>query len=255
MYELFQGLRWAHVTAGTVALALFWIPIAAKKGDRLHVRIGWVYTGCMAIVVATALSMSGLAFAAPVSVRNFAHTLSPSEAARFIRASRQTAFFLAYLGGVTLAAGWQGLFALRTRRDPGAMRTPFALGLNVAVLLAAIASLAVGIYTRNAIYAAMSSVGFLVSSGNLFYLLRRPERRMEWWYQHLRSMFITGIAGYTAFLVFGGRQLFLPLIGPQYMIAFWVLPTMIGVPAIMLAIGYYQRRFRDQGSAENLSNT
>jgi hypothetical protein len=222
---------------------VFWIPVAASKGGRLHVRVGWIYASCMSVVIFTAFSMSGLAFAAPLGVRHFAHVLSGGEAAQFIRDSREVAFFLAYLGGVTLAALWQGIGVLRTRRDPNSFRTPFVFGLNSAVVLAALASLAMGIYARTATFAAMSSVGFIVSGGNLFYLLRGPASRMDFWYQHLGSMIATGIAGYTAFIVFGGRHLLAPLVRPQYYVLFWLLPTAIGSPAIALTTAYYKRKF------------
>jgi hypothetical protein len=253
MAELFQDLRWTHIAAGSLALIAFWIPVAASKGGRLHVRVGWFYAICMAIVVATALTMSGLAFAAPLRVRHLARVLSADEAAQFIRASREMAFFLAYLGAVTLAAGWQGISVLRTRRDPKALRTPFAWGLNTVVILAALGSLALGIYERSGILMAMSVVGFLVGGGNLSYLLRGPASRMDWWYQHLSSMIGTGIAGYTAFIVFGGRHLLAPLVQPQYYIVFWILPTVLGSPAIALTIAYYKRKFRDGGRTAKFS--
>ncbi len=253
MAELFHDLRWIHIAAGTIALIVFWIPVAASKGSRLHVKVGWVYAGCMSVVVLTALSMSGLAFAAPLGVRHFTHVLSADETAQFIRSSREVAFFLAYLGGVTLAALWQGIGVLRTRRDPTSFRKPFVFALNTAVVLAALASLAMGIYARTATFAAMSIVGFIVSGGNLFYLLRGPADRMDWWYQHLGSMIATGIAGYTAFIVFGGRHLLAPLVQPQYYVLFWILPTAIGAPAIALTTAYYKRKFGGGGRAPKSS--
>ena len=253
MAELFKDIRWIHIAAGTIALVMFWIPVAASKGGRLHVRIGWVYAGCMSVVVATAFSMSGLAFASPLGGRQLSHPLSAQQAAQFIRESREVAFFLAYLGGVTLAAGWQGIGVMRTRRDPKSFRTPFVLSLNVVVVLAALGSLALGIFSPSAIFAAMSSVGFVVSGGNLFYLLRGPATRMDFWYQHISSMIGTGIAGYTAFLVFGGRHLLAPLVQPQYYILFWLLPTVIGSPAIALTIAYYKRKFSGGSRAAKAS--
>src|ERR1700688_23536 len=93
MAELFRDIRWIHIAAGTIALIVFWIPGAASKGSRLHVKVGWVYAGCMSMVVLTAFSMSGLAFAAPLGVRVFSHALSADEVAQFIRDSREVAFF------------------------------------------------------------------------------------------------------------------------------------------------------------------
>jgi hypothetical protein len=229
--------------------------VAARKGGRLHVRIGWAYAVCMSAVVLTAFALSGLAFAFPLRVRHLAQVLSAEETAQFIRHSRAAAFFLAYLGGVTLAAGWQGIGVLRTRRDPRSLRNPFTYGLNIAVVLAAVGSLALGIIQHASVFVGMSTVGFLVSGGNLSYLLREPQTKMHWWYQHLSSMITTAIAGYTAFLVFGGAHLFPALARTQIYVVVWLLPTAIGVPAILLTVAYYKRKFHEDGSAPKVSKT
>jgi hypothetical protein len=245
--EIFQDLRWTHIAFGSVALLAFWIPAIASKGGRLHVRVGWAYVICMSAVVLTAFVMSGMAFTVPLSIRTFSQPLSPDEAARFVRASRELGVFLAYLGAVTLAAGWQGIRVLRTRRDPASLRGPFTLALNITVIAAAIGVLALGIMERNWAFVGMSSVGMIVGGGNLGYLLRGPQSKMHWWYEHLASMIATGIAGYTAFLVFGGRHLFPALANTQFFALVWILPTLIGVPAIFAAVAYYKRKFHEDG--------
>jgi hypothetical protein len=247
MFEMFQSLRWTHVAFGSIALILFWIPVDASKGGRLHVRVGWAYAACMSVVVLTALTMSGLTFAFPFRVRNFTRVLSPEESAQFIRDSRSLAFFLAYLGSVTLAAGWQGIGVLRTRRNPRSFRNPFTYGLNIAVVLAAAGSLTLGILEHATVFVAMSSVGFLVGGGNLAYLLRSPQSKMHWWYEHLSSMIATAIAGYTAFIVFGGARLLQALARTQFYVLFWLLPVAIGVPAINLTVAHYKKKFHEDG--------
>ena len=64
----------------------------------------------------------------------------------------------------------------------------------------------------------------------------------------------TGIAGYTAFLVFGGSRLFPSVARSPLHTIFWVLPTLIGVPAIFLTIAYYQRKLHEMGRAETVAN-
>jgi hypothetical protein len=252
MFELFQGLRWTHVAFGSIALLVFWIPVAAGKGGRLHVRVGWAYVACMSVVVLTAFVMSGLAFEFPLRVRHFSRALSAAETAQFVRTSRDFGFFLAYLAGVTLAAGWQGIGVLRTRRDPKSLRNPFNFGLNIAVALAALGSLVLGIIERNSVLVGMSSVGFLVGGGNLAYLRREQKTKMHWWYEHLSSMITTAIAGYTAFLVFGGARLLPALAQTQFYVVMWLLPTVIGVPAIIFTVAYYKRKFHEDGRSDSL---
>lgn len=246
MYELFQALRMTHIAFGSVALVAFWVPIAAAKGGKLHVRIGWTYAACMSFVVLTAFLMSGLAYGFPLDIRHFDHVLTNEEAMRHTQLSRQFAIFLAFLGGVTLAAGWQGIGVLRARKKPNGLRNPFTLTLNAVVVLAAIVVLSIGVREHNWTFVGMSAVGF-VAVGNLAYLLRKPQTKMHWWYEHVSSMIGTAIAAYTAFLVFGGARLMPGLASSPYYVAVWLLPTAIGAPAIALTIAYYRRKFHDNG--------
>ena len=77
---------------------------------------------------------------------------------------------------------------------------------------------------------------------------------MHWWYEHLGSMVGTGIAGYTAFLVFGGSRLFPSVARSQMYTLFWVLPSIIGVPAIFATVGYYRRKFHETGRSSAASS-
>jgi hypothetical protein len=253
MASLFQWLRWGHVAAGGLALILFWIPAIAPKGGRTHIRAGWFYAACMSVVVVTALAMSGLAFTIPLSVRRIARPLSPAELSSFLRAQRISATFLAYLAGLTLAAGWQGIWAVETKREPKTMRTPFSLALNVVVFLGGLTVLVLGIKYHSGPLIALSPIGPFISAGNLRYLLRGPQSRMHWWYEHLSSMFATAIAGYTAFLVFGAARLLPSVAGTQLYTIFWVLPALIGVPVIFRTVAYYQRKFDETGRASRVT--
>jgi hypothetical protein len=105
--------------------------------------------------------------------------------------------------------------------------------------------LALGIMYRSGPLIGLSPIGPLVGAGNLRYLLRGPQSRMHWWYEHLGSMIGTGIAGYTAFLVFGGSRLFPSIARSQLYTIFWVLPSVIGVLGIIVTIACYQRKFNE----------
>jgi hypothetical protein len=253
MANLFQWLRWVHIAAGGFALILFWIPAIAPKGGRTHIRAGWFYVACMSVVVVTALAMSGLAFTIPLAVRQIARPLSPAELSDFLRGQRLSATFLAYLAGLTLAAGWQGIWAVELKREPKAMRTPFSLALNVLVFLGGLTVLVLGIKYRSGPLIGLSPIGPFIAAGNLRYLLRGPQSRMHWWYEHLSSMIATGIAGYTAFLVFGGARLLPSVARSQLYTIFWVLPALVGVPVIFLTVAYYQRKFHDTGRASSIT--
>jgi hypothetical protein len=254
MANLFQWLRWMHIGAGSLALILFWIPAIAPKGGRTHIRAGWFYVACMSVVVVTALAMSGLAFTIPLAIRRIARPLSTAQLSDFLRAQRLSATFLAYLAGLTLAAGWQGIWAVETKRDPKAMRTPFSVALNGMVFVAGLTVFVLGIKYHSGPLLALSPIGPFVAAGNLRYLLRGPQSRMHWWYEHLSSMIATGIAGYTAFLVFGAARLLPSVARSQLYTIFWVLPALIGLPVIFMTVAYYQRKFNETGRPSGVSS-
>jgi hypothetical protein len=212
------------------------------------------FMSCMSVVVVTALAMSGLAFAIPLAIRRIARPLSTAELSDFLRAQRLSATFLAYLAGLTLAAGWQGIWAVETKREPKGMRAPFSLALNIVVLLAGLTVLVLGIKYRSGPLIALSPIGPFIAVGNLRYFLRGPQSRMHWWYKHLSSMFATGIAGYTAFLVFGGARLLPSVARSGLYTIFWVLPSLIGVPVIFMTVAYYQRKFHETSRASGGSS-
>jgi len=206
----------------------------------------------MSVVVVTALAMSGLAFTIPLAVRRISRPLSTAELSDFLRGQRLSATFLAYLASLTLAAGWQGIWAVETKREPKTMRTPFSLALNLIVLLAGVTVLILGIKYHSGPLIALSPIGPFIVAGNLRYLLRGPQSRMHWWYEHLSSMFATGIAGYTAFLVFGGSRLLPSVARSQLFTILWILPALIGVPVIFRTVAHYQRQFKETGRASGV---
>lgn len=79
----------------------------------------------------------------------------------------------------------------------------------------------------------------------------RASARRGKWYEHLRSMIPTGIAAYTAYTVFGARRLAPEFYQTSYYWIFWVLPLLIGIPAIRLTIWYYRKKFGESNGKAN----
>ena len=48
----------AHVATGFIGLAAFWIPLFARKGGRVHVQAGRVFTYCAYVVTVSAVTAS-----------------------------------------------------------------------------------------------------------------------------------------------------------------------------------------------------
>ena len=234
---LFDALILAHVATGFVGLAAFWVPVFARKGGRAHVQAGRVFTYCAYVVTLSAVTASagrivsfqvqGIGFADRPDLYGFA-------------------LFLGYLGLVTFATVRQAMRVVATRRAPETLRTPFheALGWASIAGSAAVIAFALGVWSDiSPILLGLSPIGLFTGSGMLR-LMRNPgAQHMGWFYSHLGSMLGGGIAFHTAFIVFGAQRLWAyDLAGPLAIVP-WILPTIIGIPAIVVWTRYYRRRF------------
>ena len=234
---LFDILVGFHVATGFVGLGAFWIPVFARKGGRAHVQAGRVFTYCAYVVTLSAVTASagrmlayqvqGIGFADRPDLYGFA-------------------FFLGYLGLVTFATVRQAMRVVATRRAPETLRTPLHEALGWASIAGSVAviAFALGVWSDiSPILLGLSPIGLFTGS-SMLRLMRNPgAEHMSWFYSHLGSMLGGGIAFHTAFIVFGAQRLWAyELAGPLAIVP-WILPTVIGIPAIVVWTRYYRRKF------------
>lgn len=229
MADVYRVTLLLHLVAGLIGLAAFWAPAIARKGGTLHVRAGRVFFWMTSAVAATGLALATLLLINPPHPR-----------------ARLTVPFLYYLLLITFVPVYHGVRVLATRRAPQELRTPFHTALNVATIGASIAMVALGILLRTPVFLFMSPIGFLIGFGNLRFARRPYASPMAWWYEHMESMMGGGIAFHTAFLVLGAGRLFGYRLDGSSAMIFWLLPTVIGIPATAVWTRYYRRRFREE---------
>jgi hypothetical protein len=243
MTDVYRLALIAHIAAGLCGLVAFWVPAFARKGHAAHVQVGRVFFYATAAVAATGTVMAALLLADPLAVKPLAAAVPAERAADIAWQVRLTSVFLFYLVLITFAPVHHGVRVLATRRDPPRLRTPFHTAINAAVIAASAAMVALGASTGRPVFLALSPIGFLVGSGNLKFARRPYPTPMAWWYEHMGSMIGGGVAFHTAFLVLGaGRLLGITIEGPAALVP-WLLPTIVGVPASAIWVGYYRRRF------------
>lgn len=227
----------AHVATGFIGLAAFWVPIFVRKGGVSHKRFGAVYAYCAYVVTASAVTASvgrvvtyqsqGLTVADEPGLYGFA-------------------FFLGYLGIATFASVRQSIRAVQTRHHPEQLRTPFHLALawlsvggSVGVIVFALAFES----EVSAILFALSPIGIFTGL-RMLQLMRHPgAERMGWFYSHMGSMLGGGIAFHTAFAVFGAQRVWDYSLSGALGVVPWILPTLVGIPGILLGTRYYRRKF------------
>ncbi|MCE2421953.1 MAG: hypothetical protein J4G03_01330 [Gemmatimonadetes bacterium] len=235
--QLFDALLLVHVAAGFVGLAAFWFPVFARKGGRVHVVVGRAYAWCAYVVTLSAI------IAAPSRIVSYRYMgISVAE-----QPERYAfAVLLGYLGVVTFVMVRQGLRVLATRRAPEKLRTPAHEALAWASMAGSIFVVGFGLAVWSdvsPILLGMSPIG-LFTGRRMLRLMRDPRgERMGWFYSHLASMLGGGIAFHTAFIVFGAQRLWAYEIEGALAIVPWILPTVFGVPAIVLWTRRYRRKF------------
>ena len=240
---LFDALLLVHVVTGFVGLAAFWIPVFARKGGRAHVRAGRVYAWCAYVVTLSAVTA---AVGRIVSYRYMGIGVAEQPE------SYGFAVLLGYLGVVTFVMVRQGLRVLATRKAPEQLRTPAHEALAWASMSASFIAAGFGLAVWSEvspILLGMSPIG-LFTGRRMLRLMRDPGgRRMGWFYSHLASMLGGGIAFHTAFIVFGAQRLWAYGIDGPLAVVPWILPTVVGVPAIVVWTRRYRRRFERRAGA------
>jgi hypothetical protein len=265
-------LRFSHISVGGLGLVLFWVPVFATKGGRLHIACGRVFVWTAYWVATTSLVSSAWGIISPISflgargaALDSARQAAVSENFRFIFA------ILGFLGFAVLTSTAYGVRVVRTRRDHSQVRTPLILALHGCSMAAAVALFLFGAITLVLSYAGRGAIpsgeaakywvptilgSFTVISvyTEIRYVMRPRPTPMAWWYKHMEQMLGVGVGFHTAFLVFGAQRLVPIQVEGAWRLLPWILPTLVGAPAIQLWVRSYRRKFGElHASADRYS--
>jgi len=218
-----------HIAAGSSAFVLAPLALVTAKGGKAHRRWGKIYFWAMAVVAFTAIVMAiyrPVLFLALVAIFSFYSAFAG------YRVLGQKA---AYKGEKTATAlDW------------------FAAGFTFAAsaLLASLGALKPALVQNLGIPAMVfGGIGMWIAGSTVWAFTHRPKEKMFWWYAHLGGMLGSYIAAWTAFSVV--------TIGPLLRGAWWIwiVPTAIGVPAIVMTRVYYHRKFtpKTTGNAQAIA--
>ncbi|MEM8961013.1 MAG: hypothetical protein AAGD38_06005 [Acidobacteriota bacterium] len=228
--------RWSHVIVGFAGLLAFWFPVFTRKGGRFHKLSGKIFVFAGYWVVGTA-ALSCTLIAWPAFRDGLTHERMVALA---------PVAFLTYLAWVTYVLLRYAVGVLRTKKDPTLLDTTEFRVLSVS---AVISSPLLVIYATmfssswSVVLYALSPLGVLNGWPIWRYLRGKVAGKRVWFYEHLNATIGAGIAFHTAFAVFGSSRLFdNPLSGIAAVVP-WVLPTAVGVPAMVLWKRHYQRKF------------
>ena len=212
--KVFLGL---HIAAGAASFLLAPVALATAKGGKQHKRWGMVYLWSMGIVAATALPMAlfrPVLFLALVAVFSFYLAFSGYRVLKLKDLARGgNAHFIDWLAAIFTFTSSAILAIL------GVVRPQWVQGMGVV-------SIVFGIIGMRAAYVEIRKFLF------------KPTDKMFWWYTHLGNFIGSYIAAWSAFSVVTLSRIF-----THAGMIVWLWPTAIGVPASVLTIGYYKRKF------------
>ena len=217
-----RGLLAIHIAAGAGSFLLAPVALATAKGGKQHKRWGMVYLWSMGVVAGTALPM---ALYRPV-------------------------LFLALVAVFSFYAAFSGYRVLKLKDLPrGGRAKPvdwIAAGLTFgsSLLLAVLGAFRPAwVQGFGIVSIVFGLIGMRLAGQEMVSFVRKPKEKMFWWYTHLGNFIGSYIAAWSAFSVVTlGRYL-----GNAWYV--WLWPTMVGVPAIVLTVGYYRRKFAPRSKA------
>ena len=222
-------IRWlflAHALAGALALLVLTIPLVSKKGGKLHVRTGWIYTGAMVFV--------GLSAFVITPWRAF---LDPARTS----ASENFAAFLFYISVFTLSAIAFGLSSLRAKQRKEPSRAPAHLAPPIATLVLGVMVQIAGVMSGDTLLMAFPFLGHFTSKTQLDYWRKAPAEKMHWWYAHMNGMFVASIATITAFLVTAAPRMWPGPITSSPVL--WIAPGVILGAVLNRWMNVYRAKF------------
>lgn len=225
MLLLFHILVAVHIATGATGAVTFWVPIIGRKGGADHRRWGRVFTRCMLATGTLAIALSILTLIDPTGTHP--HLVGMFDAV-FIRAI--FGWLMLHMGILTVNLAWYGWLAVLNRRDHAANRTPLNLGLQAAVIMAAVNCAVQGWLAGQYLMIGLSFVGLATGATNLWFLLTPRPPPMVWQKEHLKALVGAGISVYTAFFAFGSVRILPELALHPVM---WAIPLTTGVAMIL----------------------
>ena len=239
MTTLHDLIVYTHILFGAAALILFWVPVVARKGSPLHIRAGRYYTTVMYAVAATAFVASLMVLADPIGIREPGLDISGEEAAKLAQSFRMGALFLLMLSVLVATSVRHGLLALRERRVPGILKTPWHRGMILALGAVGAAVGFVGVSNKLILLMIFSAIAIAGSIRMFRDTLHERLSASERTVAHLRGLIGSGIGAYTAFFAFGGARFTAELLPGQWQALAWVIAPIIGT----IAISRMRRRY------------
>ncbi|RZM74402.1 hypothetical protein C3B51_19795 [Pseudoalteromonas rubra] len=250
MQHFHQFSLFIHIIVGSCTLLLFWAPVLAKKGGKVHNLSGKAYVYGMQLVAFTGILCCALVLIDPVAIYQGAYERAQNQA-EFIQNARGRACFLLMLSFLVLTSVVHGTRVLKDKASRQSLRRPDMLCSYLALLCSALYVAYLGGQSGQILYLAFSVIGMLVAIKMMRYTFAPIVQPRQWVIEHLSAMIGSGIGVYTAFSAVGGRYLLVEILGEQAILMAWLAPSVVGTLALVVAKRKYQQRYRIAGKGKS----
>ncbi|MCG7537541.1 hypothetical protein [Pseudoalteromonas sp. OOF1S-7] len=249
MQHIHQFSLFIHIIVGSCTLLLFWAPVLAKKGGKVHNLSGKAYVYCMQLVALTGILCCALVLFDPVSIYQEAFEQAQNQA-EFIQNAHGRASFLLMLSFLVLTSVVHGVRALKDKAPRQSLRRADMMFNYLALLCSALYVAYLGSQSGQVLYLVFSVIGMLVAIKMMRYTFAQAVQPRQWVIEHLSAMIGSGIGVYTAFSAVGGRYLLVEILGEQAILMAWLAPSVVGTLALVVAKRKYQQRYRVAGKGK-----
>lgn len=246
MLVIHTTLLYLHIALGAIALLLFWLPIIARKGGKLHINAGKAFYTIMLFVAGSGVIMTLIGLADPVGIYINNRQLTPEQVDSMMIWRIPFTYFLLLLSLLTWVTVRHAIGVLRAKANRSLLRTWRYQGPVLMMVPVALFVGWQGISITMPLLIIFAIVSLITATTISTYVYRTKISSRAWIIEHFSAMVGAGIAVYTAFFAAGGRRVLSQWLPGDWQLVSWLAAPVIGLTILITLTGYYKRKYKVQ---------
>ena len=244
MQTLHTVLLYLHIALGAAALLIYWLPIMAKKGSKLHISAGNIFYYIMLLVSGSGVILSLLGLADPVAIYAAGKQLTSEQVQRMLVWRVPLSQFLLLLSLLTWVTVRHAIGVLRAKADRSLLRRWYYQAPVILLFPTALYVAWQGITVGMPLLIIFACVSLVTATTISLYVYKKEVSPRAWIIEHFSAMVGSGIAVYTAFFAAGGRRMLAELLPENWQLVSWLAAPVIGAIVLITLTGYYKRKYK-----------
>ena len=246
MLTIHTSLLYLHILLGAVALLLYWLPVAVRKGSPLHIKAGKIFYYLMLIVSGSGIILCLIGLYDPVGIYTAGKQLSADSIQRMLVWRIPVSQFLLLVSLLTWVSVRHAIGVLKAKANRSLLRRWYYQGPVFAMFPLAIYVAYRGFSIGMPLLIIFAAVSLITAGTITLYVYKKHVSPRAWIIEHFGAMVGSGIAVYTAFFAAGGRRVLAELLPDNWLLVSWLAAPVIGTTALVALTGYYKRKYKVQ---------